>query len=67
MYNTKKFQGLEGRDVLIHMCRDFSDGKNMVEFHTATCAVLTRQQFEQMVEWIESQFETLAKRVTVIH
>lgn len=68
-YPVVAIRGLEGEQLIVHMCHPLASDEDMVEVHTAggTCVVLTRQQFNQMVDWVNNQFDVLSKVVRTIH
>jgi hypothetical protein len=67
-YPIQKFRGLEGEELVVHMCRPFAIDKDMVELYTAgDSVVFTKAEFDQMVEWINGQFEKLSKEVRIIN
>ena len=69
VYNIAKFVGLEQEQLMVHMCRPMTDNKDMVEFHTVggSPVVLTREQFDGLVKWVNSQFDELGQVVRLVH
>ena len=64
-YQITKFRGIGGEELVVHMC--CPSGKNMVEVWTTGATVLSKEQFEQMIAWVNQQFEILSKEVHTIH
>ena len=61
MYRMVRITGMD-KDLLIHTVRVIERDTNMVELTLPGDSImLTREQVQQMTQWIEQEFELLAK------
>jgi hypothetical protein len=70
MYLTEKFPGIEGQGLAAHPCRAMAAPEHIsIEFWTpgGEPVVLSREQFQQLVTWVERQFEILGKQPRIVH
>jgi hypothetical protein len=69
MYETVIIRGIDGEEMMVHMCCPFSVNQNMVEIHTqgGVPVVLSKEQFDSMVAWVSCQFEKLSHKKQTIH
>lgn len=67
MYYSVKLIGLHDQELVIHMCRD--QHGDMVEVNSTggTPVILTREQFERMVTWVNQRFDALGQVVRTVH
>ena len=68
MYPMQRFTGHDGQ-LIAHPCFVPSMNKDMIELWPIgePSVVLTQEEFQRMVNWVNAQFEALAKQVHVVH
>ena len=68
MYPMQKFYGLENEHLLVHLCcPSAASGQTAIEFLAVGGAVLTKEKFDEMVRWVNQEFERLSRQARIVH